>query len=183
MKHFRSPGFESDALVDPGVFGNPSAYFATLPREQSLLRTNRCGHLDYQGAIRTGIEPALSEYKSAVYQNEPSIAVDTFIYFFKAPFKGGTWTHNLLTRNQALYQFATMQLLLVPLLASFHPAASSHNAWRDFDVPSGVRSQCPKSLWSPAISDLPVKAIPTRSGIITSLHYKSASDSPTHKAG
>ena len=50
--------------------------------------------LDYQGAIRTGIEPALSEYKSAVYQNEPLIAVDTFIYFFKAPFYGGIRTHD-----------------------------------------------------------------------------------------
>ena len=41
-------------------------------------------------------------------------------------------------------------LLLVPSLADFHPAASSHNAWRDFGVPSGVRSQCPESLWSSA---------------------------------
>ena len=83
---------------------NPSAYFATLPREQSKLRTNRCGHLDYQGAIWTGIEPALLEYDSGVYQNEPPIAVDTFIYVFKAPFNGGIRTHDLLTRNQALYQ-------------------------------------------------------------------------------
>ena len=90
MKHFRSPKVESDALVDSGVFRqSPSAYFATSPREQSLLRTNRCGHLDYQGAIRTGIEPALSEYKSAVCQNEPSIAVDTFIYFSRHHFTVG----------------------------------------------------------------------------------------------
>ena len=95
MKHFRSPKVESNVLFDSGIFRqSPSAYFATSPREQSLLRTNRCGHLDYQGAIRTGIEPALSEYKSAVYQNEPSIAVDTFIYFFKAPFYGGIRTHD-----------------------------------------------------------------------------------------
>ena len=43
------------------------------------------------------------------------IAVCTFVHFFKAPFKGGIRTHNLLIRNQVLYQFATMQLLLVPL--------------------------------------------------------------------
>ena len=109
MKHFRSPRVESDALVDPGVFRqSPSAYFAPSPREQFKLRANRCGHLDYQGAIRTGIEPALSEYKSAVYQNEPSIAVDTFIYFFKAPFNGGIRTHDtriLEQVNPQLYEW------------------------------------------------------------------------------
>ena len=105
MKHFRSPKVESDTLVDSGVFRqSPSAYFAPSPREQFKLRANRCGHLDYQGAIRTGIEPALSEYKSAVYQNEPSIAVDTFIYFFKAPFNGGIRTHDLPVQPRALYQ-------------------------------------------------------------------------------
>ena len=69
------------------------------------MRANRCGHLDYQGAIRTGIEPALSEYKSAVYQNEPSIAVDTFIYFFKAPFSGGIRTHALSLRESIYRRF------------------------------------------------------------------------------
>ena len=109
MKHFRSPRVESDALVDLGVFRQSlSAYFAPSPREQFKLRANRCGHLDYQGAIRTGIEPALSEYKSAVYQNEPSIAVDTFIYFFKAPFNGGIRTHDtriLEQVNPQLYEW------------------------------------------------------------------------------
>ena len=105
MKHFRSPKVESDALVDSGVFRQSlSAYFAPSPREQFKLRANRCGHLDYQGAIRTGIEPALSEYKSAVYQNEPSIAVDTFIYFFKAPFNGGIRTHDTRILEQVIPQ-------------------------------------------------------------------------------
>ena len=105
MKHFRSPKVESDALVDSGVFRqSPSAYFATSPREQFKLRAIRCGHLDYQGAIRTGIEPALSEYKSAVCQNEPSIAVDTFIYFFKAPFNGGIRTHDTRILEQVIPQ-------------------------------------------------------------------------------
>lgn len=109
MKHFRSPKVESDALVDSGEFRQSlSAYFAPLPREQFKLRANRCGHLDYQGAIRTGIEPALSEYKSAVYQNEPSVAVDTFIYYFKAPFNGGIRTHDtriLEQVNPQLYEW------------------------------------------------------------------------------
>ena len=109
MKHFRSPKVESDTLIDLGVFRqSPSAYFAPSPREQFKLRANRCGHLDYQGAIRTGIEPALSEYKSAVYQNEPLIAVDTFIYFFKAPFYGGIRTHDtriLEQVNPQLYEW------------------------------------------------------------------------------
>ena len=105
MKHFRSPKVESDTLVDSGVFRqSPSAYFAPSPREQFKLRANRCGHLDYQGAIRTGIEPALSEYKSAVYQNEPSIAVDTFIYSFKAPFNGGIRTHDTRILEQVIPQ-------------------------------------------------------------------------------
>ena len=103
MKHFRSPKVESDTLIDLGVFRqSPSAYFAPSPREQFKLRANRCGHLDYQGAIRTGIEPALSEYKSAVYQNEPSIAVDTFVYFFKAPFYGGIRTHDTRTLSKLI---------------------------------------------------------------------------------
>ena len=175
MKHFRSPKVESDTLVDSGIFRqSPSAYFAPSPREQFRLRSTRCGHLDYQGAIRTGIEPALSEYKSAVYQNEPLIAVDTFIYFSRHHFKGGTWTHNLLIRNQALYQFATIQLLLVPLLANFHPAASSHNVWRDFGVPSGLWSRCPESLWSSAWSDLPVNAQHYLLGIVTSLYWNNS---------
>ena len=105
MKHFRSPKVESDALVGSGKFRQSlSAYFAPSPREQFKLRAIRCGHLDYQGAIRTGIEPALSEYKSAVYQNEPSIAVDTFIYFFKAPFNGGIRTHDTRILEQVIPQ-------------------------------------------------------------------------------
>ena len=105
MKHFRSPKVESDTLVDSGEFRQSlSAYFAPSPREPFKLRANRCGHLDYQGAIRTGIEPALSEYKSAVYQNEPSVAVDTFIYFFKAPFNGGIRTHDTRILEQVIPQ-------------------------------------------------------------------------------
>ena len=52
--------------------------------------------------------------------------------------------------SAAIPNLATVQLLLMPFLTDFHLAASSHNVWRDFDVPSGVRSQCPESLWSSA---------------------------------
>ena len=67
MKHFRSPRVECDTLVDPGVFGKIRQRTLQLRQGNNpcCVQTDAV-ILDYQGAIRTGIEPALSEYKSAV---------------------------------------------------------------------------------------------------------------------
>ena len=120
--------------------------------------------LDYQGAIRTGIEPALSEYKSAVCQNEPSIAVDTFIYFSRHHFTVG-FEPTTSRSNPGRYTKLSHSTIAV-------------GAFVDRLPPSGLQSQCLEGLWRTQRSPV------TMSGVtLIVCQIRPASDSPTHKAG